>query len=125
MKTASLFHTMETRQKSKLLAANLNSNCITKIICGTELAENILEQELSDTGCGWWTHPLGGYFISLYTLDGCARHAYNLAASAGVMLTKVGATYPYGNDLRDSNIRIAPTFPSDEELTLAMQVLTV
>ena len=90
-----------------------------------ELAENILEQELSDTGCGWWTHPLGGYFISLYTLDGCARHAYNLAASAGVMLTKVGATYPYGNDLRDSNIRIAPTFPSDEVLTVCVRLAAI
>ncbi len=85
----------------------------------------ILEREIGDTGAAVWTKPKGGYFVSLYTMDGCAKNAYRMAAEVGVKLTTVGATYPYGNDLRDRNIRIAPTYPSGEELAVAMEVLTV
>ena len=88
-----------------------------------ELVLDILDKELEVTGCARWTKPIGGYFISLYTPDGCAKRTYDLASEAGVVLTKAGATYPYGNDLRDSNIRIAPTYPSDKELETAMYVL--
>lgn len=90
-----------------------------------EIVLDILSREVEGCGAATWTKPVGGYFISLYTLDGCAKRTYALAKEAGVTLTTVGATYPYGNDLRDRNIRIAPTYPSDADLTAAMEVLAV
>ena len=90
-----------------------------------EIVRNVLEAEVKESGAATWTNPLGGYFVSLYTLDGCAKRAYSLAKEAGVTLTTVGATYPYGNDLRDRNIRIAPTYPSNEDLQNAMEVLAI
>lgn len=83
----------------------------------------ILESELGELNIASWSKPNGGYFISLNTLDGCAKAVVNMAAEAGVVLTKAGATYPYGKDPRDRNIRIAPTFPPMEELEEAIQVL--
>lgn len=90
-----------------------------------EIVERILTDALEGTGAARWNRPKGGYFVSLYTVDGCAKRTYQLCRAAGVTLTKVGATYPYGNDPHDSNIRIAPSFPSQKELTVAMQVLVV
>lgn len=90
-----------------------------------EIVLNTFERDLGGTGTARWTNPKGGYFISLYTLGGCAKRTYNLALKAGVKLTNVGSTYPYRNDFQDSNIRIAPTFPSNEELQKAMDILTV
>ncbi len=75
------------------------------------------------TGIAEWTEPRGGYFLDLAVPDGCARRVYELCADTGVKLTKVGASYPYGIDPRDRHLRIAPTYPSFEDLTSAIEVL--
>ena len=88
-----------------------------------EAVEKTLTQQFGDSGIATWSKPNGGYFVSLNVLDGCAKKTVRLAKDAGVTLTKAGATYPYGNDPWDRNIRIAPTSPTVEELTEAMKVL--
>ena len=88
-----------------------------------DIVKDTLSRELGELEIASWSDPKGGYFISLNTLDGCAKRTYKLLKGAGVTVTTVGATYPYGNDLRDRNIRIAPTYPSNKELQEAMNVL--
>ena len=75
------------------------------------------------TGIAEWTEPKGGYFIDLAVPDGCAKAVYNLAGEMGVALTKAGASYPYGVDPRDRHLRIAPTFPTNENLKSAVAIL--
>ncbi|MBQ4067365.1 MAG: aminotransferase class I/II-fold pyridoxal phosphate-dependent enzyme [Clostridia bacterium] len=75
------------------------------------------------TGIATWTEPRGGYFINLTVADGCAKRVFRLAADSGVTLTKAGASFPYGNDPRDRHLRIAPTFPSFDDLTKAVEIL--
>ncbi len=90
-----------------------------------ELVENTFEKELGGLGIGQWTSPLGGYFISFDSLPGCAKAIVSRCKKAGLELTPAGSTYPYHRDPNDSNIRIAPTFPSMNELETAMEVLTL
>ena len=82
-----------------------------------------LEKEIKPLGIGHWHAPQGGYFISLYALPGTAKRSVALCKEAGVVLTGAGATYPYGKDPEDSNIRIAPSLPPIHELEAAMEVL--
>ncbi|WP_303202282.1 aminotransferase class I/II-fold pyridoxal phosphate-dependent enzyme [Raoultibacter timonensis] len=87
-----------------------------------ELVCEKLEAGLAETGCGSWSNPRGGYFVSFDAPAGTAKRIVGLAKEAGVVMTGAGATYPYKNDPADSNIRIAPTLPPLEELEAAMDV---
>ena len=90
-----------------------------------EIALRILDRDLSDTGVAQYTRPRGGYFISLDVLPGTAKRVYDMMKRAGVTLTGVGATFPYGIDPEDKNLRLAPTYPCKEDLALSCEVLTV
>lgn len=84
-----------------------------------------LNEELAGKGIASWFAPKGGYFISLDVMDGCAKKVGELCKEAGVTLTSVGATYPYGKDPNNKNIRIAPSFPPVDELSLAAELLCI
>lgn len=89
------------------------------------IVHQALERELGTLGIAKWSSPNGGYFVNLDVMNGCAKRVVHLCKDAGVVLTDAGATFPYGADPNDSNIRIAPSFPPEEELTLAMQLLCI
>lgn len=84
-----------------------------------------LEKELTGLGIGTWMEPRGGYFVSFDSLDGCAKAIVAKAKEAGLIMTNAGATYPYGKDPHDSNIRIAPSFPEEDELRAAIDLFTL
>lgn len=87
-----------------------------------EIVISKLKSQLGDTGIAKWTEPNGGYFISVDVLEGTADKVVSLCRDAGVILTGAGATYPYGKDPKNSNIRIPPSFPPVEELSEAMDI---
>ncbi len=90
-----------------------------------EAVLQILEEELGGLSIGSWTKPHGGYFISFDAMDGCAKAIVAMAKDAGVVMTGAGATYPYGKDPHDSNIRIAPSFPPIDELIQATRLFVL
>ena len=90
-----------------------------KLVCDT------LKAEIAPLGIGEWTEPQGGYFVSFNALSGCAKRVVKLCAEAGVTLTGAGATFPYGIDKDDRNIRIAPTYPSMEDLAKALELFVI
>ena len=90
-----------------------------------EAVEEILDNNLTGLEIGTWTNPKGGYFISFETLPGCARQVVALCKKAGVKMTKAGATWPYGKDPYDTNIRIAPSYPPIEDLKVAANLFAL
>ncbi len=90
-----------------------------------EMVCDTLEKEIGELKIGSWFKPKGGYFVAFDSLEGCAKAIVAKCKEAGITLTGAGATYPYGNDPKDTNIRIAPSYPTPEELSVAMQVFTL
>lgn len=90
-----------------------------------EMVERTLQDELGELGIGSWISPKGGYFICFNTLPGCAKSVVAKAKEAGVVLTPAGAPFPYGKDPEDSVIRIAPSFPTMEELETATKIFVL
>lgn len=118
LRHARMFRNLEdVKNHMKKLADNLRPKF------ETVLAE--FDRVLKGLGIAEWTKPNGGYFISLNVLDGCAKRVEELCANAGMTLTPAGATYPYGKDPKNSNIRIAPSFPTVSEIEKASAVLCV
>ena len=87
-----------------------------------DVVADALDREIKPYGIAKWNRPKGGYFVSLYAMPGTAKRALQLCEEGGLVMTPAGATYPYGKDPHDSNIRIAPSFPTTEELEKAMDV---
>lgn len=90
-----------------------------------EATLNVLDSELSGLEIGSWIKPCGGYFISFDAMEGCAKRIVALCKDAGLIMTGAGATFPYHNDPKDSNIRIAPSFPTPEEMTQAAELFVL
>ena len=90
-----------------------------------EAVLKVLDEELTGAEIGTWVKPLGGYFISFDAMEGCAKKIVAKCKEAGVTLTNAGATFPYGKDPKDSNIRIAPSFPTPEEMAVATDLFVL
>ena len=90
-----------------------------------EAVIEVLERELGGLEIGSWIKPLGGYFISFDAMEGCAKAIVAKAKEAGLVMTGAGATFPYGKDPHDSNIRIAPSYPTPEELSVATDIFVL
>lgn len=90
-----------------------------------EAVLEVLDRELTGLGIGTWTKPKGGYFISFDAIEGCAKNIVAKCKEAGVVLTGAGASFPYGKDPKDSNIRIAPSFPTPEEMAMATDLFVL
>ena len=90
-----------------------------------EAVLKVLDEELTGAEIGSWVKPLGGYFISFDAMEGCAKKIVAKCKEAGVTLTNAGATFPYGKDPKDSNIRIAPSFPTPEEMAVATDLFVL
>ena len=90
-----------------------------------EAVLSTLEKEIGGLGIGSWLSPRGGYFISFDALPGCAKKIVAKAKEAGLIMTEAGATFPYGRDPQDSNIRIAPSYPTAEELKVATEIFVL
>jgi DNA-binding transcriptional MocR family regulator len=90
-----------------------------------DVTDKVLSKELDGTGLATWSKPAGGYFISLDTAKPVAKRAVALCKEAGVAITPAGATFPFGRDPKDANIRISPTRPPVAELEKAIEVLAV
>lgn len=90
-----------------------------------EMLDELMTAEIASRGIGTWVKPIGGYFICFESLEGCAKDIIAKCKEAGVTMTGAGAPFPYKKDPKDNTIRIAPTFPSLEELTKAAEVFVV
>ncbi len=90
-----------------------------------EAVLKVFDEELGGCGIGEWSNPKGGYFISFDAMEGCAKKIVAKCKEAGVTLTNAGATFPYGKDPKDSNIRIAPSFPTPEEMAMAADLFVL
>ncbi len=90
-----------------------------------DLVVETLERELAPLGIGSWSNPKGGYFVSFDGMEGTAKRIVSLCKDAGVTMTGAGASFPYGIDPKDTNIRIAPSYPSLDELKQAMEIFVV
>lgn len=90
-----------------------------------EIVLDCFEKEFGGLDIANWTKPKGGYFISLNLPEGCAKRTHALCKEAGLVLTGAGATFPYGNDPKDSNLRIAPSYPDNDEIALAAELLAI
>ncbi|HIV86614.1 MAG TPA: aminotransferase class I/II-fold pyridoxal phosphate-dependent enzyme [Candidatus Pygmaiobacter gallistercoris] len=119
-----LRHVLYLKDKAHILAHMAKHKAIIKP--KFDAMRRLLAEGLADCGdIAHWTNPKGGYFISLYTLPGCAKRIVSLCKEAGVVLTGAGAAYPYGVDPQDWHIRLAPTYPALEEVEQATRLLCI